>query len=494
MWDADTGMIDKFHKYCQKQSRDSFHMLDEKLIFSNDAARKEDYASKRLPYPLEAGDYSSWDKLLSTLYSEEERRKIEWAIGSIITGDSKTIQKFVVLYGAAGTGKSTVLNIIQMLFDGYYSVFDSKALGSATNVFALEAFRSNPLVAIEHDGDLSRIEDNTKINSLVSHEQMTVNEKFKSTYTNSFKCFLIMGTNKPVRITDGKSGLLRRLIDVSPSGDKLSQKEYKEAMAKVKFELGAIAWHCKEVYLENPGRYDDYVPVAMLGASNDFYNFILSAYHVFKKHDSTTLKEAWEIIQLPYIIKTEQKRKEANQRRQEIEDQLSGSKYGIAYADGTEKITQLNRSLENNLLKQIETLQEQLYAQLGITQSILDGTADEKTMLNYNSRTIEPIASAIADEFKRKFLTKTAITQGQSITYFKDPFKLVPVSNIAEIADKFTRNEIMTSNEIRQIIGMMPSPDPKADQLINSNIAQPNESTPQDYTDKTTQEGENQNG
>ena len=200
------------------------------------------------------------------------------------------------------------------------------------------------------------------------------------------------------------------------------------------------------------------------------------------------------IIQLPYIIKTEQKRKEANQRRQEIEDQLSGSKYGIAYADGTEKITQLNRSLENNLLKQIETLQEQLYAQLGITQSILDGTADEKTMLNYNSRTIEPIASAIADEFKRKFLTKTAITQGQSITYFKDPFKLVPVSNIAEIADKFTRNEIMTSNEIRQIIGMMPSPDPKADQLINSNIAQPNESTPQDYTDKTTQEGENQNG
>ena len=145
-------------------------------------------------------------------------------------------------------------------------------------------------------------------------------------------------------------------------------------------------------------------------------------------------------------------------------------------------------------MKQIETLQEQLYAQLGITQSILDGTADEKTMLNYNSRTIEPIASAIADEFKRKFLTKTAITQGQSITYFKDPFKLVPVSNIAEIADKFTRNEIMTSNEIRQIIGMMPSPDPKADQLINSNIAQPNESTPQDYTDKTTQEGENQNG
>lgn len=202
------------------------------------------------------------------------------------------------------------------------------------------------------------------------------------------------------------------------------------------------------------------------------------------------------IIQLPYIIKTEQKRQEANRRRQEIEEQLSGSKYGIAYADGTEKITQLNRSLENNLLKQIETLQEQLYAQLGITQSILDGTADEKTMLNYNSRTIEPIASAIADEFKRKFLTKTALSQGQSITFFKDPFKLVPVSNIAEIADKFTRNEIMTSNEIRQIIGMMPSSDPKADRLINSNIAQPNDVEPQDYEKypEQYQEGEIQNG
>ena len=177
------------------------------------------------------------------------------------------------------------------------------------------------------------------------------------------------------------------------------------------------------------------------------------------------------IIQLPYVIKTDARRQQAENRRKDIEMQLAGSKYGIAYTDGTEKITQLNRSLENNLMKQVEYLTNQLYSQLGITQTILDGTADEKTMLNYYSRTIEPIVSAIADEMKRKFLTKTARTQNQSIEFFRNPFKLVPVNDIAEIADKFTRNEIMTSNEIRQIVGMKPSDDPKADELRNSNIA-----------------------
>ena len=171
MWDAESGMIDSWHKYCQKQLRDSFHMLDEKLIFSNTPTNKKDYASKKLNYPLEAGDlFCLTIRLMSVLYSEEERRKIEWAIGSVVSGDSKKLQKFMVLYGAAGTGKSTVLNIIQQLFEGYYSVFDAKALGSASNSFALEAFKSNPLVAIQHDGDLSRIEDNTRLNSLVSHE------------------------------------------------------------------------------------------------------------------------------------------------------------------------------------------------------------------------------------------------------------------------------------------------------------------------------------
>ena len=295
MWDAETGVIDSWHKYCQKQMRDSFHMLDEKLIFSNAKTNKKDYASKRLNYPLEQGPITAYDKLISTLYSEEERHKIEWAIGSIISGDSKKIQKFMVLYGAAGTGKSTILNIIQQLFDGYYSVFDAKALGSSSNSFALEAFKTNPLVAIQHDGDLSKIEDNTRLNSLVSHELMTVNEKFKSTYANQFKCFLFMGTNKPVKITDAKSGLIRRLIDVSPSGNKLNSKEYKQVMKQIDFELGAIAYHCQEVYLSDPGYYDDYVPITMMGASNDFYNFMLDSFHVFKKEDSTTLKAAWEM-------------------------------------------------------------------------------------------------------------------------------------------------------------------------------------------------------
>ena len=237
MWDAETGMIDSWHKYCQKQMRDSFSTLDDKLIFSNTDTGKKDYASKKLNYPLEKGEIKAYDKLMSTLYSPEEREKIEWAIGSIVSGESKKIQKFMVLYGAAGTGKSTVLNIIQQLFDGYYSVFDAKALGSTSNSFALEAFKNNPLVAIQHDGDLSRIEDNTRLNSLVSHELMTVNEKFKSTYSNRFKCFLFMGTNKPVKITDAKSGLIRRLIDVSPSGNKLSQSEYKTVINQIKFEL-----------------------------------------------------------------------------------------------------------------------------------------------------------------------------------------------------------------------------------------------------------------
>lgn len=295
MWDAGSGMIDAWHKYCQKQMRDNFHMLDEKLIFSNVKTSKDDYASKKLSYPLEAGDISAYDKLMSTIYSESERHKIEWAIGSVVSGDSKKIQKFMVLYGAAGTGKSTILNIIQKMFDGYYSVFDAKALGSSNNSFALEAFKTNPLVAIQHDGDLSRIEDNTRLNSLVSHELMTINEKFKSTYSNRFKCFLFMGTNKPVKITDAKSGIIRRLIDVSPSGDRVSAKEYKTLIKRIDFELGAIAKHCLDVYLENPNAYDDYIPTLMLGATNDFYDFVNDSYLVFKNEDGVTLKAAWEM-------------------------------------------------------------------------------------------------------------------------------------------------------------------------------------------------------
>jgi hypothetical protein len=202
------------------------------------------------------------------------------------------------------------------------------------------------------------------------------------------------------------------------------------------------------------------------------------------------------IIQLPYVVKSELRKKQANERRNEIERQLTGSKYGIAYTDGTEKITQLNRPVENNLMKQIEYLTSMLYGQLGISQSVLDGTADEKTMNNYFTRTIEPIISAIVDEMNRKFLTKTARTQGQKILFFRDPFKLIPIDQIAEMADKFTRNEILTSNEVRQIIGRKPSSDPKADQLVNSNISQPkgNEPGNSDPLAPILEKEENQNG
>lgn len=295
MWDAESGMIDAWHKFCQKQIRDTYHQLDEKLVFANDGTNKTDYASKRLSYPLEAGAYPAYEKIISTLYSEEERHKLEWAIGSIVSGESKNLQKFLVLYGGPGTGKSTILNIIQDLFEGYHTVFDAKALGSANAQFALEPFKKNPLVAIQHDGDLSKIEDNTRLNSVVSHEWMNVNEKHKSQYENRFICFLFMGTNKPVKITDGKSGILRRLIDVTPSGNKIPPREYKKLMKQVKFELGPIAYHCKEVFLSDPGRYDEYIPTSMMSASNDFYNFMIDSYSVFKRDDGTTLKAAWEM-------------------------------------------------------------------------------------------------------------------------------------------------------------------------------------------------------
>lgn len=295
MWDAESGMIDAWHKYCQRQMRDNYHMLDEKLIFADTVVTKEMYASKKLPYPLSPCPIPAYEEIISTLYDPEERHKIEWAIGAIVTGDSKKLQKFMVLYGPPGSGKSTILNIVQQLFEGYYSVFDAKALVSSSNAFALEAFRSNPLVAIQHDGDLSRIEDNTRINSLVSHETMMVNEKFKSTYASSFKCFLFLGTNSPVRITNSKSGIIRRLIDVEPSGNKIEAKRYFVLLDKVKFELGGIACHCKEVYEADKHFYDGYVPNRMMTASNEFYNFVSDNYYIFKKEDSVSLKVAWEM-------------------------------------------------------------------------------------------------------------------------------------------------------------------------------------------------------
>ena len=295
MVNADNCLIDKWNKYCQKQAINNYVPLDETLVFSNTPRTRDLYSSKSLPYPLEEGPHQCWDRIMTGLYDPDEIHKIEWCIGSIVSGDSKTLQKFLVFYGAAGAGKSTVLNIVQQLFEGYYGIFDAKALGSNNNSFALEAFRSNPLVAIQHDGDLSRIEDNTKLNSLVSHEEMTINEKFKSTYTARFKAFLMMGTNKPVKITEAKSGLIRRLIDVTPNGGRIPRDEYENVVSGIKFELSGIAWHCLQVYLADPSYYNTYVPTAMLGASNDFYNFISDNYFTFVDEDSITLSLAWDM-------------------------------------------------------------------------------------------------------------------------------------------------------------------------------------------------------
>ena len=300
MWDSDTGSIDKFHKYCQKQMRDHFHSLDEKIIFADTVTKRSDYASKKLPYSLIPGETPNYTKLSTTLYSEEELHKLEWAVGAIITGDAKKIQKFEVLYGSAGTGKGTMLDIIAKLFggvegEGYCCRFEAKTLGSSNESFALEAFKHNPLVAIDFDGNLSRIEDNTRINSLVSHEVMPVNTKYGRLYSERFKCFIFMGTNNPVKITDAKSGLIRRLIDVYPSGNKIPVREYKKLVEGVDFELSGIAAHCRDVYLEDPDYYDGYIPINMMDESNDFYNFIENSFEVFSSQEITTLKQAWSM-------------------------------------------------------------------------------------------------------------------------------------------------------------------------------------------------------
>src|SRR3954468_11215900 len=222
----------RFRKFMAHIS-DNSHPLDSRLMFANTDVKKTDYASRKLPYDIGEGDIPAWEELTSTLYSPPERAKIEWAIGSIVSGDSKKIQKFFVLYGPPGTGKSTILNIIQALFEGYTTTFDGKALGSSNASFATEAFRFNPLVAIQHDGDLSRIEDNARLNSIVAHEEMVMNEKYKSSYSSKIHAILFIGSNQPVRISDAKSGIIRRLIDIHPTGIKFGAKHYQMLLTQI---------------------------------------------------------------------------------------------------------------------------------------------------------------------------------------------------------------------------------------------------------------------
>lgn len=288
-----TGSWDIFKRFISKVS-DNSKDLDSSITFANYETTKESYISRKLDYNLEDGDYSAWDELVGTLYSPEEREKIEWAIGSIISGDAKTIQKFLVFYGDAGSGKSTILHIIESLFDGYYVSFDAKALTSANSGFSTEPFKDNPLIAIQHDGDLSRIEDNSLLNSIVSHEKILVNEKHKNLYSIVPKCFLFMASNKPVKITDAKSGLIRRVIDVIPTGNKISNSKYNRLMKTIIFERGAIAKHCLGVYSDLGKHYfDSYKPLSMMYTTDPFFNFVEENYLYFKEEDGVTLKQAY---------------------------------------------------------------------------------------------------------------------------------------------------------------------------------------------------------
>lgn len=286
--------IDLWNKYLNKQMSDNYKLLDNSIVFNNTSRDKHLYSSKHLDYSLEPSPIPCYSELMSTLYSPNELMKIEWAIGSIVTGKSKDIQKFIVLIGGPGSGKSTVLKIINSLFDKYTSTISVKDIVQNSS-FALEAFKDDPLVAIEDDTDISKIHDNTRLNSIVSHETIVINEKFHSQYSKRIQAFLFLGSNKNVDITDANSGLLRRLIDVRPTGNKINSTRYNQLMDAIKFELGGIAWHCKEVFEQNERAYDNYIPIRCMRATNFLYNVIEDNFDIFTKKDGITLTEAWKL-------------------------------------------------------------------------------------------------------------------------------------------------------------------------------------------------------
>lgn len=296
MKNGETKQIDKWHRYCQQQMRNTMPevTLDKYLTFSNTKVSKEDYVSIRLNYALQKGDYSAYDRLISRLYEPEERQKIEWAIGCIVAGESDKVQKFLVLYGEPGKGKSTILNLIDKMFPGYCGKFSAQTLGSSQR-FALQDFKDNPLIAIDSEAILDKIESNRNLNNIVSHDPVSMEVKNKNSFPTIIRSFLFAATNRPVKITDANSGIMRRLIDVVPTGETFDQDEYESLMHKIGFEYGAIAWHCKEVYEKNKKAYNRYKPLRMITASNDFYNFMLYYYIDFDEQDGVSLSDAWKM-------------------------------------------------------------------------------------------------------------------------------------------------------------------------------------------------------
>lgn len=314
----DTGLRRKFVDLC-KLVDDNYEQLDQNLVWANSEPKRKDYASQRLDYPIEPGDHSAWDELMDRLYSPEEKAKLEWAIGAIVSGDAKKIQKCIVIYGKGGEGKSTVLNIIQGMFNGYCTQFRAADMGNAAKDFAMASFNTFPLIALDHDTDLSRINDNSKLNGIIAHEYIQINEKYKAAYSAKSNAMLLMATNSGVSITDQNSGLIRRLIDVEPTGELFKPAHYDALMKRITFEYGAIASHCLAVYHDmGINAYRDYVPTKMMFRTNVFYNFIEANYDVFKSQNDTTLAQAWNMYKEYCLDSTPARPMQRHQVREEM--------------------------------------------------------------------------------------------------------------------------------------------------------------------------------
>lgn len=393
-----SNSLTEYKNYIRKLP-DSYVQLDSKLTFKSDKPVREDYVSKRLPYDCRKGSHASWDRLVSKLYSFSEREKIEWAIGSIVAGDSVNLQKFFVFFGDPGTGKSTIMNIISDMFPGYTTVFDAKSLVSTNNQFSVAQFRDNPLIGIQQDGDLSRISDNSKLNSIVSHEKIIVNEKYKAGYVSRTNCLLFMGSNKPVYITDAKAGVLRRLIDIHPTGDKFGPEEYARLMDRIKFEYGAIAHHCRQVYEElGPSYYDAYRPLDMVERTDMFYNFVSDHYAIFSQEDGVTLQQAYKLFKEYCSENGIERRIPKYQFRDELKNYFS-SFVARDYVDGVSRYSIFKgfrtEKFEMAPLEKREKKQPERWLKLEAIESIFDqeyadcpaqyGDADEKPFEKWSS-------------------------------------------------------------------------------------------------------------